>query len=105
MGTIQFSRTLCIFTGIHATDLCKRRGEKIVASTSTLENSSPVFCLHGSDLFETALSRGRLQDAMKGLDSVCHTGGDLRLDVGGGNRVVYRVLRILEDVGVGIDGF
>lgn len=38
---------------------------------------------------------------MKGLDGLCHTGGDLRLDVDGGNRVVYRVLRILENVEVG----
>jgi len=38
---------------------------------------------------------------MEGLDGVCHTGGDVRLDVGGGNRVVYRVMRILENVEAG----
>lgn len=64
-----------------------------------------MFPLHSSDLFGVGLSHSRLQDAMKGLDGVCHTGGNLKLDSGGGNRVVYRVLRILEDVGVGIDGF
>lgn len=50
------------------------------------------------------LSRGRLQDDIKGLDGVCHTGGDLGLDIGEGNRVVYGVVRILENVWSGIGG-
>lgn len=42
---------------------------------------------------------------MKRLYSVCHADGDLRLDIVGGNRVVYRVVRMLEIVGSGIGRF